>query len=178
MKYDKNNNYYMDIKPKMMKEFNRMFNSTQKLLMSYYNEDKITELKEKCKSEYMNLFSQLPYLGGNKSNSTINLIMGAIILSIIVSLEREGLNRQQIGKIIFYTFDGYFKSKPRFIRYLIGKMASTKFFINNIKKDIDKSLLRKYKEDFVLEHIESTGQKFDFGYNFTECALHKLYKKK
>ena len=38
-------------------------------------------------------------------------------------------------------------------------------------------MLKKYKEDFVLEHIDP-GQDFDFGYNYTECAIHKLYQKK
>ncbi|MGD8780588.1 MAG: hypothetical protein PVH88_16680 [Ignavibacteria bacterium] len=178
MKDDVANNYYMKIKPRMMNEFNLMFNTTQELLIPYFDKKKIVELKEECKGQYIGLFSELPYLGGNKSNSTINLIMGAIVMSIIIPLEKEGLNKQQIGEIIFFTFDGYFKSKPKFIRYLIGKIASTQFFINNIKKDIYRSSLRKYKEDFVLEYIESKEQKFDFGYNYTECALQKLYTKK
>ena len=178
MKNDVSKNYYEKTRPKMMKEFNLMFRVTQKLLIPYFDKNKIAELSEECKKHYINLFPELPYLGGNKSNSTINLIMGAIILSIIIPLEKEGLSKSQIGEIIFFTFDGYFKSKPLFIRYVIGKVASSRFFIHGLKKDIEKSLLRKYKEDFVLEHIKSTGQKFDFGYNYTECALHKLFTKK
>ncbi|MCP4135830.1 MAG: L-2-amino-thiazoline-4-carboxylic acid hydrolase [bacterium] len=175
MKYDDTNNYYMKIKRKMMKEFNAMYKGTQKSLMLYFDKAKITELQLESNSEYINLFSQLPYLGGKKSNSTINLIMGAIILSIIIPLEKEGLTSHQIGKVIFDAFDGYFKSKPKVIRFLIGKIAATGFFISEMKKQNDKSLLRKYKEDFVVENIKATGQDFDFGYNYTECALHKLF---
>ena len=42
---------------------------------------------------------------------------------------------------------------------------------------MDQSLKREYKDDFVMEYVKSDGKKFDFGYNYLDCALYKLYKK-
>ena len=108
---------------------------------------------------------------------TVNLIMGAIVLSIIRPLEREKLSDHQIGKVIFDAFDGYFKARPFIFRRIIGCLATSKFFIGKMKKQIEASAQRKYKDDFVTEYVESEGEEFDFGYNYIECAIHKLFKK-
>jgi len=173
----KNLNYYEQIKPKMMKEFELMYKGTKSLLLEYFNESNVESLYHKSKEVYISLFPKLPYIGGKKNSQTINLIMGAIVLAIIIPLENESLSKHQIGKTIFDTFRMYFDTNPKFILRLVGKYFLTPFSTRRMKKDMEKSLERKYKEDFVMEHVQSGSGQFDFGYNYLECALHKLYTK-
>ncbi len=177
MKDNEKQNYYTIIKHQMMKEFNAMYKGTRKILAQYFDESMIENLQNESKREYINLFPQLPYIGGKKNKQTINLIMGAIIIAIVRPLEKEGLSKHQIGKIIYVTFHLYFQAKPRLLLFLVRKLILSGFYIKKMKKQIENTFQRKYKEDFVIENVESNGKDYDFGYNYTECALHKLYIK-
>ena len=172
-----NETYYEKISKKMFKEFELMYNGTIKLLLKYFNMQKVDNIYQESREYYIKLIPKLPYIGGKSNSQTINLIMGAIVLSIIFPLENENLSMNQIGKIIFDTFDIYFNANPKFILKLIGKFVLTRLSTNKMKKDLEKSLARKYKEDFVIECVESESGEFDFGYNYLECALYKLYSK-
>ena len=177
MKNNMDNEYYLSIRSKMLREFNAMYKGAKNELSMHFNEEKTDYLQKESKHNYENLFKELPYIGGSKNADTINLIMGAIALSIICPLEEEKLSDHQIGKVIYEAFKGYFESRPNIIRRILGYIATSKFYIEKMKRQIESSSQRKYEDDFVSEIVESEGQDFDFGYNYVECAIHKLFKK-
>ena len=172
-----NNNYYVSRKSRMLKEFNGVFKSTRKVLPQFFNENKVNKLQDECRQEYLGFFPYLPFIGGKENMETINIIYGAILLSIIRTMEKEGLIKEQIGKLLFDTVYHYLYSKPSFLRKISGKIISSGFYINKIKENIKQSQLKKYNGNFVKELVESDEENFQFGYNYTECALHTMYKK-
>ncbi len=170
-------NYYIATRAKMMREFNAMYKGTRRVLGPYFTESKIDALAVESEKAYRRLFLELPYIGGKKNSETINLIMGAIVLAMIKPLEREKLTRHQIGKIIYDTFVGYFDSRPAIIRRIIGALASSRFFINRMKAQIEKNAQTNYDDNFVIKNVEPDSADFDFGYDYTQCALHTLFEK-
>ncbi len=168
-------NYYSKQKTWMMKEFSAIFKGGLYELRIYFDEPGIKSLREKCEVEYLNLFPNLPFVGGKKSINTINIIMGAVTLALIISMEKNGLKRHQIGKIIFEAYKGYFNLKPEPLRLLIGRISSSKLYIKKMKKQIEKNSLQKYEGDFLMENIEIEGDDCDFGYNFIRCPLSSLF---
>ncbi|MHA2009273.1 MAG: L-2-amino-thiazoline-4-carboxylic acid hydrolase [Promethearchaeota archaeon] len=47
-------------------------------------------------------------------------------------------------------------------------------FTKNLAKHLQQ---KKYPGDFVMEFVEGDGKTFDYGYRFTECGIHKVFKK-
>ncbi len=170
-------NYYFQIKKMMMKEFHKIFKGAEGGLVPLFDNSKIELLREKCELNYISFFPQLPYVGGKSNMGTINIITGAAILSLLVPLEEEGLSQKQIGRIIYTAYDGYFQSKPRLVRQIIGKIASSRFYMSQIKKQIDITNRNGYADDFILEHIASPEKEYDLGYDYKQCALHILFQK-
>lgn len=168
-------NYYSSIYRKMMREFNAMYASTGKALEKHYSISDIQEFQKASRAEYLRLFPQLPYIGGKKNSETINVIMGAIILSIVRPLENKGLTVNQIGEIIFLTFKGYFEARPFILRSVIGRLISSKLFVKLKMKQIENYSRHKYENNFVMEIVETSDTEFDFGYNYTRCVLHRLF---
>lgn len=154
-----------------------MYKGTRKALLKHFPKPDIDKLQDESQKEYETLFQELPYIGGSKNSQTINVIMGAIVLSIVRPLEKKGLAKHQIGKVIYDTFNENFMAKPGIIRRIIGRMVTSNLYTGQIKKQIEMSSKREYKEDFVTEYVDAAGKDFDFGYNYTECAIHKLYTK-
>ena len=54
---DVNNNYYVKIKPKMMKEFELMYKGTKRILREQYSEFEVESFYKKSKEEYGKLFA-------------------------------------------------------------------------------------------------------------------------
>lgn len=171
----KESNYYLTIRAKMMREFRAMYKGARKVLARYFSEREIDRLEAESKKEYQELFPQLPYIGGKKNSETINLIMGAIVLAIIRPLEKESLTKRQIGRVIHHTFEGYFSAKPRIIQRALGRLVSSKLALKRLKAQIETSGQRGYEDDFLMEYVEPRSGEFDFGYDYTQCALQKLF---
>ena len=53
MKHKDTNNYYLTIKPKMMKEFSAMFKGANKSLIQHFDNENIIKSHAKCKSKLL-----------------------------------------------------------------------------------------------------------------------------
>ena len=168
-------NYYLAIRARMMREFKAMYKGARKVLARHFSATEIDRLEAESKKEYQEVFPQLPYIGGKKNSETINLIMGAIVLALVRPLEKEKLTRHQIGRVIHHTFEGYFSAKPRIIQQALGRLASSKLALKRMKARIEKSAQREFEEDFLMEYVEPRSGEFDFGYDYTRCALERLF---
>ncbi|PID84927.1 MAG: hypothetical protein CSB13_10660 [Chloroflexi bacterium] len=170
---DKNENYYLSRKPKLMKDLNQILKFTRQVLTEYFDEPKIDRLLDEIRREFEELIPQIPYIGGDKSSGTRNIVGGAMFLAIIWPLEREGLAERDIGKVIYQSMYMVFNSKPYFVRWLIGKMMTTKFFINHRKKQQPSE---SYPYSWENNFLEAEGQDFDLGLDVTKCGIVKLFK--
>ena len=176
MKQEICENYYVNMKPKMMKDLEKMSKLVRKVLGQYFGESKIDQILEEGKHEYEGFIPQLPYIGGGKNSWTFNLVGGAQILAITRPLEREGLSVREIGKIVYEIFEAYFESRPRIVNWLTGKLMTSRLFRRKMKKKCANSQLRQYPGDWVAEFVKSGGENFDFGLDMTECGICKFYQ--
>lgn len=176
MTADADKHYYVNMKPRMMKDFDKMLKLTRQVLGRHFDKPRIDKLLDESRREYAALIPQLPYIGGKKNSSTANLVVGALMLAIIRPLERAGLTTREIGKVVYEIFELFFESRPRLARWLMGKLMTSKFFMKKKKKQIEKAVFRKYPGAFVTEFVEGNDENFDFGFDVIECAIHKFYK--
>jgi hypothetical protein len=177
MKHDVGSSYYVDNKPKLMKQFRKALNFTRDILNQYYEEEKTENLISEIKIEVDNLLPELPYIGGKKNGLTSNLVASAYSLAVIKVLERIGQSERDIGKILYEMSESYFKSKSRFLKWLYPRIIFSKFIFKRGKKKTEKSQLKKYPEDWVFEIVKGDGTNFDVGITYTECGICKFYEK-
>jgi hypothetical protein len=176
MEQNSGESYYLNMKPKLMKDFDKMSKLSGKVLGQYFDQSKVNQTLEESRREYEAFIPQLPYIGGKKNSWTFNLVGGAQMLAIIRPLEREGLSVHEIGNIMYETLEAYFESRPRIVNWLTGKFMTSKFFRKKMKKKCADSQLRQYPGDWVAEFVEGEGDRFDFGLDMTECGICKFYK--
>jgi len=177
MKLDVDSNYYINNKPKLMKQFRKAINFTREILNQYYEEEKTENLIFDIKIEVDNLLPVIPYIGGKKKGLTFNLLASAYNLAVIEVLERIGQSERDIGKILYEMSESYYKSKSRFLKWLYRRLIFSKFIFNRGKKKTAKSQLKKYPEDWVFEIVKGDGINFNVGITYTECGICKFYEK-
>jgi len=169
--------YYISIKPKLLKNFDKASKYMKRVLEQSFEEQKTEEIIVKAREEYENLIPQIPYIGGKDNMHDFNLIGSAWMLALIRSLEKEGLDAREIGKILYYIFEEYFDSMSGFMKWFFRKSFFSKSGVNRWIRHAEKSQDRVYPDDWVFEYVEGEDKNFDFGFNYTECGIYKFYKK-
>jgi hypothetical protein len=177
MNLEEANKYYTDRKPKMMKNFDKASKKIRTVLNNHFDETKTNDLVSRARNEYESIIPKLSYIGGKGNIHNFSYIGGAWNLAFIKSLEKEDLNEHEIGKIIYEIFKEYIGSMSGFMKWLFKKSFFSKSAQKKWMNHAEKSQSRTYKDDWVFEYVEGDGKTFDFGINYTECAICKLYKK-
>ncbi|MDZ4171643.1 MAG: L-2-amino-thiazoline-4-carboxylic acid hydrolase [Methanobacteriaceae archaeon] len=169
---DMENNYYTSKKAELLADFDGFKPIIKELITDRYNEDMAITVIEEVRDKYEKLIDEIPYIGGDQNPLTFNLIDSTQNLAIYKVLKNHGLPLNDIGELIYDSSVEFYKNysdsippitSPKYISYM-------KFAAINSQK-------REYPEDWVYEFVESKGENYDFGLDFIECAICKLYKK-
>ena len=168
--------YYISMKPKLMKKFDKASKVMKNVLQEHYNKSETEKLIMNARDEYETLIPHLPYIGGKDNIHDFNLIGSAWMLALIRTLEKEDVSVRDIGKILYDTLEEYFESMPGAMKWLFRRTFFSKSGGKRWIRNAEKSQARKYPGDWVFEYVKGDGETFDFGLNYTECGISKFYK--
>ena len=168
-------NYYLGRLDKYWKQFGRIFRSSDKILPKYLEAPLILGAAEGTKKEFGIVLLELPYIGGDKNTLTFTFVSGAIALAYIRTLEKRGLPVDTIGIILNEVYSDVYTSLPEVAKMFLRWSEFSSFRRNSLKAFAKESQIREYPENWVMEYIEGDGKDFDYGCNYTECAIRKFY---
>lgn len=175
---DVNNDYYLQRKKRLVSDFEKMLVFVKKVLLA---QDGATFAKYACdkmRLEFNDLLPHIPYIGGDNCELTRPLVASVNMLAVYLALKKLNLDLQIIGAITLDAAKLQINStslqkkiknslKWRFLFSKYGKLA--------MEKAAAKSQLKAYPDGFVYKYVEGDGKNFDFGWDFTECAVCKFF---
>jgi hypothetical protein len=126
--------------------------------------------------EFEKLMPELPYVGDARYPLPQNLIQSAVALSYYRSLVRTGMNSEQAGTIVSEVAEASARAVPEEQLLALGEMQFKEEWYQMQRKFAAKSQERRYPGDWVVSFVEGVPGEFDWGYDFTECAILKLFK--
>jgi len=132
-----------------------------------FKKDIIAEIRE----EYESIYEEMPYIGGDENSLTSILVSGAENLAFYKVLKRHGKPLKEIGELAYKAQEKLFDDHPE----LVPPMTNPEI-IPYIKYAANASGEKRFSEDWVYEFIEGNDE-FDFGTDFRECGIQKLYHK-
>jgi hypothetical protein len=147
----------------------------RKALRGHFNEETTEKIIYASRKELENLSPQLPYIGGNSNIWTHDLIMSAWGLSLYRTLKCMGKTTEEIGQILSEIVDLQLYSYPKFARRLVGGYFFSWYHLRKVRKEAILSHKRLFPGDWVFTYLSKTDDKFDFGYDVTECGLCKFF---
>lgn len=174
------NDYYMKNKAKLTAQFDKFLHISEEILLKQFNELEIEGIFNKMRNEYENLIPEIPYIGGSKNPFTSMLVDCVAMLAFFRILEKMGMTYREIGEFNYEFWEKINKIRVHKLEKKGQKPVDQYFndtFIN-FNKNLAKVLQqKKYPGDWVMEFVEGDGKTFDYGYRFTECGIHKVFKK-
>jgi hypothetical protein len=129
-----------------------------------------------ARQEYEALIPQLPYLGGARNFDTFLIIAAAMFLAFYKPLTARGRPVEEIGDVVHETVEGFFSSIPRFPARLYGRLLFTRYSMRQARKTARESQQRRHAGDWVFEFVKGEGDAFDWGQDFVECGVCKLFR--
>ena len=107
---------------------------------------------------------------------TTNLVACSWFLALYRVLQPRGLSDDEIGDLVYRVAEEWVTSSPRWIgrvQVLLIKTPLLRMIFGRISRQ---SQQRKYPGDFVVHFVPGDGRNFDFGLDFTGCAIHQFFQ--
>lgn len=170
--------YYSQRKPELLADFDGVFEVMRGVIAPHLKDSEVDQIVGRARSEYESLIPDIPYIGGSENIHEGNMIACVQMLALIRALEAEGVGEREIGEIIYDCFETSFSSMPQSMK----EGFTSSFFTEEAKEAWrgwgKESKSRKYAFDWVFELVEGDDQEFDFGLDYTECAVLKFFNEK
>ena len=177
VKTNEASDYYLSRVDKYWKQLGRLFKSSNRILPKYLDAKLVESVREETYGEFKKLLSELPYIGGDENMLTFDFVSGAAALAYMRVLERYGLSVETTGVILNEIYADVYTSLPGVVIWLLRRSEFSASHRKKLKDFAQESQLRKYPDNWVMEYVEGDGVEFDYGCNYSECAVLKFYRK-
>lgn len=177
---EEDNYYYANLK-KFTGFFDHLFCKYLKnTLTSRYKDVDPERVIALAKEKHKEIILVLPDIGGDANVLTDCLIGAVPALALYQSLKLVGKDPLDGGIIFNEILETLYASgemgTPAELEKRGAEMFSPQAY-QRMKEAAKLSQLKKYPEDFVYTFVEGDGSNFNFGWDFSECAVVKLFKR-
>ena len=169
-------NYYVERLPALLKEYDVLERQLAVLLGNRFPPSKAEQLLVGVRRRVSDLLVELPYIGGDSSPLTQMLVRSAFALPWFLSFEEEGLSMRDIAGIWYEARESIHLSESAEERQRKGEFHFSDEMIDIVRREGERSRKREYAEDWVYEFVRGDGERFDYGYDITECGILKYYE--
>lgn len=176
MTTDEESNYYLSRVDEYWKQLGRLFKSSRKILPNYIDADPAEKVEGETYTEFKSLLAVLPYIGGEANILTFTFVSSAAALGYMRVLEKYGLPVATIGNVLNKVYADVHASLPGVVRWLLRRSEFSKRHCAQLQDYARESQLRQYPANWVMEYVEGDGVEFDYGCDYTECAVLKFYR--
>jgi hypothetical protein len=167
--------YYVSRQPRLLRQFDKTADHVRKVMIPRFGEELTGVILQRARKGFEDLIPSLPYIGGRKNFMTSNLVSMAAVLALYQALKGLGVASEQAGEIIYRAFESQLDAYPRPLLRLIGWLGFTAPFLQGMRRQARESQKRTYPGDWVYTFVEGDGVEFDYGLDYTECAICKLF---
>lgn len=163
--------YYLSRKKEIMEQYYDVHAQAWKpFLVQNYGHEFTKDTLEETRRRYEEFIPTIPYIGGDENSFTHHLIRSTTGLIFYKLMKVRGKTTQEVGKIIYDAVEETVSHLPP-----VSSMELTPKFKAREIELARKSQERRYPDDWVFEYVEGDGVEYDYGYDFIECAVQKLY---
>lgn len=124
---------------------------------------------------YEALTREVPYVGGEDNMFAEWLTYGAYYLAVYRVLKAEGQSVEEVGKVIFDTFQAM-ADYPKWLVRLVGTLRYNERYVRKLRAAVARTQERRYPGDWLATFVDGDGEAFDYGIDITECGICKFYR--
>ena len=168
--------YYTVQAGKLLGRFDRAARYYRPILAARLADESPDEIVRETRREFERLLPAIPYIGGRKNSLTRILVGCTMSLALYRILKGRGVSEKEIGHIVVEIEESRVGTYPRLLVRLAGWYIHSPVGKRRLKRMmVEHSQEHGYPGGWVATFLEGDGRSFDFGIDYTECALVKFF---
>jgi len=166
--------YYLARQPELLAEFDHAARRWRTVLSLRCADAFADAVLGEARARFEALIPHLPYIGGDENHLTHSLIGSARCLAFYQAMQARGKSAAETGKVLY---DAILAHPQDFVPQIPPDQRLTRDqLMERRRAAAQRSQERRYAWDWVYEFVAGDGERFDYGYDFGECATLKLYR--
>ncbi|MFW9913719.1 MAG: L-2-amino-thiazoline-4-carboxylic acid hydrolase [Candidatus Thorarchaeota archaeon] len=167
---------YSHESPRLLKDFEKFTRIALPVLSDRFGDGESGRILKLTRDRFEGIIPDIPYIGGKKNQFSEELETGAMTLALYFVLKEQGLTTEQIGKLNYDIFEAIYSKTPSLVLSFMKRFAFSRFSRRKFKQASERSQLREYSDDWVVEYLDGKDDEYDIGLDFTQCALCRFYE--
>ena len=169
-------NYYVSHSEELMAVFKGTSDGARQYLTGKYGDNFADKVTKEAGQKFASLLPGLPNVGGSKNIDIEYVPIAAWYLAFYLPMRDCGKTAEDTGRMI-YDLNEYEMSRMHKDKALAeGAYKFTPEYLNKMKQWAEWTQKKEYPANWVAELLIGDGKEYDFGYNYTECALVKFFR--
>lgn len=168
-------NYYLSQKKSLMGSLERVSKWVMRPLVKRYGEELSQAIVQHARKDYETLIPDIPFIGGKRNRWTGDLLESAQILALFRAMQAYGKTPSETAEVLYEGMQIRLAQYPRFLLRLIGRWQFSSLFLKTLQHQAAETHKHQFPDNFVAEVVIGDGKEFDWGIDFTECAIQKFY---
>jgi hypothetical protein len=160
----------------LMKAFEKSIRLVKSTLEADFGIGGSEELIVDARRYYAEIIPQIPFIG-DRNPLTIFLLPATRYLAVYRAMQDRGRTVEETGQLVYQIGQAEFERIPALVRRVISSLWFSNWFKNRLRRRAESSHERAYPTDYVLDFVEGTGQEFDYGVDYIECAACKFLQR-
>ncbi len=173
-KMDYPETYYISRKAELLKQFEEELRLWSPFIFAPYGEINAYRIIQDSRKCFEELIPQIPYIGGDANRRTETLIQSVQFLAFYQAMKKHGKTAEEAGKILFNALSARAEKIPA--KTLPEGWKDRDEYYQIRKKGAAESQEKRYPADYVYAFVPGDGKKFDYGYDYSECATVKFFR--
>ncbi len=167
---------YLNRKKRMLRSWARSARWARAELHARYGETRSADIVRNARRAYEDLIPRIPCIGGARNRWSRNLVESVELLSLCLAMRKSGAALGEIEDVVRSGMLRRLSHYPRAVLRLLGRLQFSRAFVRSLDRQARETQKRTYPENFVAEIVASGDGSFDWGIDFTECAIQKLFR--
>lgn len=167
------NDYYLARKDELLKDFKEVVDGASRLLQPELGPERVMKISRDALARFEDLLPGLPDVGGDRNLISYLIPVAAWYVALYGSVRQYGKTAEDTGKMLYDLDELEFKATPEPQKAMMSQRLFSPKYIAMFKEWATWTKKREYPANWVAEFIEGRGGDFDYGCDYTECALVK-----
>ena len=160
----------------LLLDFKKTLQRMTGFIDSQFHDIQTDVLIDEFLKEFETLIPRLLYIGGERNLNNRDLIQSSWALAIYRVLHRRGKSVEEVGEFLYKSREALILTFPKVIIRFYSWYRFTGYFKNKWRRFALETQKRKHPDNFVVTFVESDGKEFDYGYDYSECAILKFFE--
>jgi len=157
-------------KKQLLHDFDRRAARVQPILIAQYGEQAVPVLIAEWRTLFSTFIPQIPFIGHN-SPFLVFLIPGIRHFALYRALQNRGETVKRVGQLIYKISEAEFLAIPILARRIAAALWFSRWFRKRLQRRAIESQSRQYPNGYVLAFVPGDKKTYDYGVDYTECAV-------